>query len=162
MLRRRSVTLLLTASSIAVVSAPADAAEVIVTKLSVPVTTSVDDPCTGEDVALSGDFEAEFVTSVEEEGDLLVRYAFQAGGVKGVGETTGLRYELVGEGHGTSASHHLQRAVTVSDFAMIARPTAGVQIGRARATARFGFTIGLSGQIEQLSMDSLFIDKIDC
>jgi len=158
--RRRLFALVVAVQAAMAISAPPAHAGVVVTKSHVPAVGTVENPCAGEDVLLSGDLEAVFVTSIEDSGDILVRYSFQAAGVKGIGATTGLPYLLVGEGHGTSSGHQLQRAVTASDYAMIAPAVPGIH--RARATASVSFAVQLSGEISDVSLDSVFIDKIDC
>jgi hypothetical protein len=160
--RRRLVALVVIASTATLLPALPAEALVITTKAFVPVETSVDDPCTGELVQLSGEIRAVFLTSTEESGDLVVRYAFEAPGVHGEGETTGLDYLLLGEIHGISVGQHRDRAVTAADFEMLAQPSPGVEVSRASVTASFGFTIGFSGGIEQVSMNSLVVDKLDC
>jgi len=158
--RRRPFALVFAVVAAVVTSASPAHATVVVTKTHVSVVATVENPCAGEDILLVGDLEAAFVTSIEEADDILVRYSFQAANVKGIGATTGLSYLLVGEGHGTSSGHHGQRAVTASDFAMIT--LALPEVHRARATASVSFTVQLGGEIGQISVGSVFIDKIDC
>ena len=158
--RRRLFALVMAVQAAMAISALPAHAGVVVTKSLVSAVGTVENPCAGEDVLLSGDLQAVFVTSIEDSGDILVRYSFQAAGVKGIGATTGLPYLLVGEGHGTSSGRQLQRAVTESDFAALALTPA--EVHRARATASFSFAVQLSGEIGQVSLDSVFIDKIDC
>jgi len=106
--RRRLLALVMAVQAAMAISALPAHAGVVVTKSLVSAVGSVEIPWAGEDVLLSGDLQAVFVTSIEDSGDILVRYSFQAAAVKGVGATTGLPYLLVGEGHGTSSGRHGQ------------------------------------------------------
>jgi hypothetical protein len=158
MLRLRLASVVVAAAAILFSASPANA-EVVVTQTGVSITQTVKHPCTGEDVLLSGDLKAEFVTSLSPSGEILVRYSLQAAGLTGSG-TAGTPYVLVGEGHGVSSGQRRDRTVTASDFAAVA--TAFADVHRARATASVSFAIQLSGEVTDVSVDSIFIDQIDC
>jgi hypothetical protein len=140
---------------------PADAAPVV-TKVLVPVTKATHDPCTGEGVLLMGNFEAEFLASTGGSGDIVVRFAFQAAGVEGVGVSSGVHYLLVGQGHGTSIGGHGERLVTAADFTSIAFAEPGVDVHRAQVSTTLGFTVQVDGAIVDVSVDSVVIDQSDC
>lgn len=85
----------LLAAALTLFALPANGA--VQTNVSVPVSITVDIPCAGETVELSGKLHVLFLLTADAAGGLLLKAHFQPQGVSGFGLTTGVKYQATGE-----------------------------------------------------------------
>jgi hypothetical protein len=144
--------------------APAGAAgdAPLVSRVVVPLAVTVYDPCTAEVVGLAGRMNFEALATVIDDGQIELQFKTQATNVAGSGLSTGSPYRLVGEAHGVSTDS-TDRAVAAADFALIATPSPGVEIGHAEAkpatTIVLHVALSEDGLVERVDAESVFVEQ---
>jgi hypothetical protein len=149
-------------ASVIVAPARAGGDAPLVSRVVVPLAVTVYDPCTAEVVALAGTINFEALATVIDNGQIELQFKTQVTDVAGSGLSTGSPYRLVGEAHGVTTDS-TDRAVTAADFALIATPSPGVEIGHAEAkpatTIVLHVTLSEDGLVERVDAESVFVEQ---
>src|SRR5438874_8395004 len=91
---RRAVLCVVIAMAAVLAALPAHAA--VTTNISVPITLVLDIPCAGELVVLNGPLHILSALTFDRAGGFHLVAHFQPQGIRGLGQTTGVRYRATG------------------------------------------------------------------